>query len=70
MSPEEERWITIILEESRKAEPAGYAGSTGALEPRPPRRKRRPRSRRYGQTIRVRPEHLVERSRKHGLPML
>jgi hypothetical protein len=68
MTAEEERWIAIILEESRKADEAGRA-------PAPRSRKcessaRPQRSGRDGETFGVRAEHFIKRPRHHSASVI
>jgi len=70
MSPEEERWITIILEESRKADVAERTLSPGVSRLNQTARPWRTPSRRHRQAVRVGAEYLVERSRQHGMTAL
>ena len=64
MSPEEERWITVILEEARKAENAERQLRPAArTSPKPP-------SRRPGHAVRVGSKYFVERSGQQGAPVI
>ena len=69
MSPEEERWITIILEESRKADVAERTLGGGSRVQQTARASL-PQSRRHRQPVGIRTEYLIERSRKHRTTVL
>jgi hypothetical protein len=71
MTPEEERWIAIILEEGRERKLSDTTTSLPAPRRHSVRGGGRPvLSRRDGQTMGVGTEDFVQRSSKHGVSMI